>query len=145
MRVKTCFLNRCSISKKIIYLDIFKRLEAANTLLTNATNVVGASDLVFNGNAAQWRKFGNSLYLRLLMRLSGKAEVTALVQAKNKDLVDNTDAAVLRWTETGALISLFVNGVRKQDWRAPAISLFFIDNLSKWVDLRLFQGAWLIA
>ncbi|MEO6521864.1 MAG: SusD/RagB family nutrient-binding outer membrane lipoprotein [Mucilaginibacter sp.] len=139
--------------QKDIYLDIFKQLEAANTLLTGAPNVVGASDPVFNGNAAQWRKFGNSLYLRLLMRLSGKAEVAALVQAKIKDMVDNnaatypimasnTDAAVLKWTGTGALTSPFVNGVREQDWRAPAIASFFLDNLNKWADPRL--PAWSI-
>lgn len=143
--------------QKDIYLDIFTQLEAANTLLaTSAPNIPASSDPVFNGNAAQWRKFGNSLYLRLLMRLSGKAEVSAQVIAKIKDIVDNnaatypimasnTDAAVLRWTATaGYLISPFVNGVREQDWRQPSIASFFIDNLNKWADPRLFQS-WSIA
>ncbi|EHQ28987.1 SusD/RagB family nutrient-binding outer membrane lipoprotein [Mucilaginibacter paludis] len=149
--------------QKDIYLDIFKQLEAANTLLTGAANVVASSDPVFNGNAAQWRKFGNSLYLRLLMRLSGKAEVSADVIAKIKDMIDvnaanypimtsNTDAAVLRWTGTGYLTSPFINNVREQDWRAPAMASFFIDNLTKWTDPRLYTqfngaagGVWSIA
>jgi hypothetical protein len=147
--------------QKDIYLDIFKQLELANTLLNGAANVVGNSDPVFNGNCAAWRKFGNSLYLRLLMRLSGKAEVSAQVIAKIKDIVDNNattypimtsnaDAAVLRWTGTGYLTSPFINGVREQDWRAVSLASFFIDNLTKWTDPRLFNtalpgGSWTIA
>jgi len=142
--------------QKDIYTDIFAQLENANTLLNGAPNVVAASDPVYNGSTAQWRKFGNSLYLRLLMRLSGKAEVAATVQAKIKDIIDvnfanypimtsNTDAAVLRWTGTSYLVSPFVNGVREQDWRAPAITSFFINNLTKWADPRLYQASWSIA
>ena len=149
--------------QKDIYTDIFKQLETANTLLTGATNVAGSSDPVFAGNCAQWRKFGNSLYLRLLLRLSGKAEVSATVIAQIKKMIDtspgsypimtsNTDAAVLRWTGVGYLTSPFINGVREQDWRAPSISSFFIDNLNKWTDPRLYTqvsgsagGVWSIA
>jgi len=139
-----------------IYLDIFKQLEAANTLLTGAANVTAGSDPVYNGNCAEWRKFGNSLYLRLLMRISGKVDVSAMAQAKIKDIIDvhastypimtsNTDAAVLRWTGTGYLTSPFIAGVREQDWRQPSIASFFFDNLTKWTDPRLYQNRWSIA
>jgi len=142
--------------QKDIYLDIFTQLENANTLLTGAANVVASSDPVYGGNVAEWRKFGNSLYLRLLMRLSGKAEVSALVQAKIKDIIDNnsasypimtsnTDAAVLRWTGSGYLTSPFIAGVREQDWRAPSIATFFFTNLTQWADPRLYQLRWSIA
>jgi hypothetical protein len=149
--------------QKDIYLDIFKQLETANTLLTGAANVVASSDPVFNGSAAEWRKFGNSLYLRLLLRLSGKAEVHDQVVSKIKDIIDNnaasypimtsnTDAAVLRWTGVSYLTSPFIGNVREQDWRAPAIASFFIDNLTRWTDPRLYTlfngstgGVWSIA
>jgi hypothetical protein len=142
--------------QKDIYLDIFKQLELANTLLTTAANVVATSDPVYNGSVSQWRKFGNSLYLRLLLRLSGKAEVSASVIAKIKDIVDNnaanypimtsnTDAAVLRWTGVSYLTSPFIAGVREQDFRSPSIASFFINNLTKWADPRLFQLSWSIA
>jgi len=142
--------------QKDIYLDIFKQLELANTLLTGATNVVATSDPVYNGSVSQWRKFGNSLYLRLLLRLSGKAEVSASVIAKIKDMVDNnpgnypimtsnTDAAILRWTGVSYLTSPFIAGVREQDFRAPSIASFFINNLTKWADPRLYQASWSIA
>lgn len=134
--------------QKDVYMDIFKKLETADTLLIGATNVNGASDPVFNGNAAKWRQFGNSLYLRLLMRLSGKAEVSAACIAKIKEIVDtnpsaypimtsNADAAILRWTGVGSLTSPFIGGVREQDWRSLGITEFFINNLNRWADPRL--------
>lgn len=140
--------------QKDIYMDIFKKLEEANTLLNGAANVPGGSDPVYAGNIAKWRKFGNSLYLRLLLRLSGKAEVSADCIAKIKEIVNtntagypvmasNDDAAVLRWTGTGPLTSPFIGGVREQDWRAPDIAEFFLNNLTRWADPRI--GRWSIA
>jgi hypothetical protein len=142
--------------QKDIYLDIFKKLESADTLLKGAANVTGGSDPVYNGNALKWRKFGNSLYLRLLLRLSGKAEVSAACIAKIKDIVEtnaseypimagNEDAAVLRWTGNGSLTSPFIGNVREQDWRAIGISEFFINNLARWADPRLTTNRWSIA
>ncbi|OCX53180.1 hypothetical protein BEL04_02390 [Mucilaginibacter sp. PPCGB 2223] len=134
--------------QKDIYLDIFNQLETANTLLNGAANVVGSSDPVFNGNCAEWRKLGNSLYLRLLLRLSGKAEVSAQCIAQIKKMIDtspssypvmtsNADCAILRWTGSGYLTSPYVNNVREQDWRSPAIGLFFISHLVNWSDPRI--------
>lgn len=134
--------------QKDVYLDIFKKLEAADSLLTAAANVTGGSDPVYNGNALKWRQFGNSLYLRLLLRLSGKAEVATVCISKIKEIVDtnpgayplmtgNSDAAVLRWTGVGALTSPFIGGVREQDWRSLGIAEFFINNLTRWADPRL--------
>ncbi|MET1053936.1 MAG: SusD/RagB family nutrient-binding outer membrane lipoprotein [Pedobacter sp.] len=135
-------------TQKDVYMDIFKKLETADTLLIGAKNVSGTSDPVYNGNVVKWRQFGNSLYLRLLLRLSGKAEVAAACIAKIKEIVDtnpsaypimtsNDDAAILRWTGVGSLTSPFIGGVREQDWRAVGISEFFINNLNRWADPRL--------
>lgn len=132
--------------QKDIYLDIFKQLEAANTLLAANTAIVASSDPVYNGNISKWRKFGNSLYLRLLLKLSGKADVSADVIAKIKDMIDvhastypkftsNDDSAVLRWTG-GVYVSPY-QSVREQDFRSPAIGSFFIDHLRDWNDPRI--------
>jgi hypothetical protein len=134
-----------------IYLDIFKKLDSANVLLAatgTGTGIVGSSDPVFKGNLSRWRKFGNSLYLRLLLRISGKAEATSLAAAKIKDIVEtsagtypimttNDESAILRWTGTAPYISPYVNGVREQDWRQPGLASFFIDNLVIWSDPRI--------
>jgi len=55
-----------------IYTDLFVELEEANQLLdlTFVTNF-GSGDLFFGGDPAKWKKFGNSLKLRLLNRVAG--------------------------------------------------------------------------
>ncbi len=135
-------------AQKDVYAGIFQQLEEANTLLTGAPNIPGGSDPVYLGNASRWRKFGNSLYLRLLLRLSGKAEVAQQSIDKIKEMVDtnpsnyprmvnNDESAILRWTGVGPFTSPFVLNVREQDWRDPAIATFFIDHLRDWNDPRL--------
>lgn len=66
--------------QKSIYDSLFVRLEEANALLAlnNAlpTNLM-ARDPLFAGDIVKWRRFGNSLYLRLLMRASGRPESKA--------------------------------------------------------------------
>lgn len=133
--------------QKDIYAGLFKMLDTANTLLTTNTAILAASDPVFRGNVSLWRRFCNSLQLRLLMRLSGKAEVSAEVIAKIKDIVDtrastypimtdSSHSAILRWTGAGLLVSPYVS-VREQDFRAPGIASFFIDYLAAWNDPRI--------
>jgi hypothetical protein len=132
--------------QKDIYLDIFKKLEEANTLLSTGT-AISIQDPVYAGNVQKWRKFGNSLYLRLLLRLSGKAEVGDSCIAKFKDIVEtnaasypimtsNDESAILRWTGVGPYSSPFL-AVREQDFRAPGIASFFIDHLAAWNDPRI--------
>jgi hypothetical protein len=133
--------------QKDIYMGIFSMLETANSLLTGAPNVAPPSDPVYGGNSFRWRKFGNSLYLRLLLRLSGKAEVASQVTAKIKDIVEinpstypfiasNEESAILRWTGVAPYISPLMT-VREQDFRGPGVASFFIDNLTNWSDPRI--------
>lgn len=133
--------------QKDIYLDIFKKLDSANVWLKDNAGIVASSDPVYGGNVGRWRKFGNSLYLRLLLRLSGKAEVSAQCIARIKDIVDlhpadypimtsNDESAILRWTGVAPYTSPLLS-VREQDFRAPAIGSFFIDNLVTWNDPRI--------
>lgn len=132
-----------------IYRGIFRSLEEANTLLsaTGNTGILGSSDPVFNGNISKWRKFGNSLYLRLLLRVSGKAEVKDSAIAKIKDIVvdnrakypiisSNDESAILRWTGVAPYTSPYV-GVRAQDFRGTGMASFFMDNLVTWNDPRI--------
>ncbi|SEW46131.1 Starch-binding associating with outer membrane [Chitinophaga sp. YR573] len=132
--------------QKDIYLDIFKKLEEANTLLTTGTAISGG-DPVYSGNVQKWRKFGNSLYLRLLLRISGKAEVSDSCIAKFKDIVEtnaakypimasNDESAILRWTGIGPYSSPYLS-VREQDFKAPGLGSFFIDHLASWNDPRI--------
>ncbi|WP_343702096.1 SusD/RagB family nutrient-binding outer membrane lipoprotein [Chitinophaga sp.] len=133
-------------AQKDIYLDIFSKLEQANTWLASSPAIVANGDPVFSGDLAKWRRFGNSLYLRLLMRVSGKAEVSQQCIDKIKQIVTsastypiftkNEESAVLRWTGNGPYVSPLL-AVREQDYRAPGIASFFIDNLTSWNDPRI--------
>jgi hypothetical protein len=136
--------------QKDIYLDMFKQLEEANVLLSKGDAIVVSSDPVYKGNIAKWRKFANSLYLRLLLRISGKTEVQQQCIDKIKEIVanpalypifqSNADGARILWnggvSTTDPLTSPYVNGVRAQDFRSPAVCSFFLDNLITWTDPR---------
>jgi hypothetical protein len=132
--------------QKDIYLGIFSYLEEANTLLAVNTSIISSSDPVYNGSISKWRKFGNSLYLRLLLRLSGKAEVSTEVADKIRQIVENpsdypvmtnnSESAILRWTGVAPYTSPLIT-VREQDFRGPGIANFFIDNLVNWNDPRI--------
>jgi len=134
--------------QKDVYLGLFKQLEEANTLLGSNTAIEAWSDPLYAGDIAKWRKFGNSLYLRLLLRVSGKAEVASEAIAKIKEIVEtnstkypvmagNDDSAILRWTGVGPYTSPYMLNVRSQDFRTPAIASFFIDHLRDWSDPRI--------
>lgn len=133
--------------QKTIYLDIFSKLEQANELLKLDTAIIGASDPIYGGNISRWRKFGNSLYLRLLLRISHKPDVANDCIAKIREILEtnsanypvianNDESATVRWIGGGALNSPYLT-VREQDFRQPAIASFFIDNLVNWRDPRI--------
>jgi hypothetical protein len=133
--------------QKDIYLDMFKKLEEANTLLSEGTAIIPTGDPVFKGDVSKWRKFGNSLYLRLLLRISGKSETSAQVIAKIKEMIDgdptkypvmasNDDAAKILWNGTNSSSAVFSSPfmviIRPVDYRTPAITSFFIDRIRDW-------------
>ena len=61
-------------SQKEIYRDMCLTLEKANTLFQDekAADFTAVFDNTYGGKIASWRKLGNTLYLRLLMRMSLK-------------------------------------------------------------------------
>lgn len=73
-------------SQKDVYRQMFADLEAANELYAKSPVFAKPGiDLMYGGDMNLWRKFNNSLYLRLLMRVSGRAEMNA--DAKIKEIV----------------------------------------------------------
>ena len=60
-------------SQRDIYYDLFNLLDEAVATLTSADQSrtpFGVNDLVYQGNIGQWRRFANSLRLRLALRIS---------------------------------------------------------------------------
>lgn len=136
-----------------IYPDLFTKLEQANQLLKTAfeakESAVASSDPLYAGDVVKWRKFGNSLYLRLLLRVSSKSEINA--PEKIKEMVDtkastyplmsnNEESAVLKWTGTAPYVSPF-SSWRDGDWYGPKLASFFVDNLNEWSDPRIMKWA----
>lgn len=138
--------------QKDIYTDMFARLEEANQLLKEPDPIVASSDPVYQGDPEKWRRFGNSLYLRLLMRVAGKAEVSAAVRAKIKEMVDtnpaaypafenNSHTARILWngtnSSTAVFSSPFMVNIRAVDFRNLPVADFFIGKLVNWEDPRV--------
>jgi hypothetical protein len=58
-------------SQEAIYRDLIVKLEEANTLLDPDGDAI-SGDILYNGDIMKWKKFANSLKLRLLLRMSGR-------------------------------------------------------------------------
>lgn len=56
-------------SQKSIYMDLIEQLKDANSIIDPSANI-GPADVVFNGNMKMWKRFCNSLLLRVYMRMS---------------------------------------------------------------------------
>ena len=90
-------------AQSAIYDGMLLDLETANTVLTGASNISG--DIFYSGDIAKWRKFANSLRLRLLMRISDVDNATALAgmaqitgnPSAYPIFESNEDMTVVRW------------------------------------------------
>ncbi|MEP7258980.1 MAG: SusD/RagB family nutrient-binding outer membrane lipoprotein [Flavitalea sp.] len=72
-------------SQEDIYYDLFRILDTAVTNLKAADQsrpVFGTNDLIFHGNVSKWIKLGNTLRLRLALRISGVAPEKAKEEAE---------------------------------------------------------------
>jgi hypothetical protein len=58
-------------TQESIYLDLLAQLEEANVLLSGSSLSFGGGDLLYGGDPTLWRKFANSLKLRILNRAAG--------------------------------------------------------------------------
>lgn len=134
-----------------IYASLFQKLEEANQLLREAgnSNILSQSDPIFQGNVNKWRRFGNSLYLRLALRVAHKPELNSssiitkivdLEPAEYPIMRNNDDSAILRWTGQAPYVSPFATW-RPFDWNNPAMASFFIDNLADRSDPRIQRWA----
>jgi len=82
-----------------IYPNIIQELTDASAALSES-GTVEASDILYAGNIAQWKKFGYSLLLRAGMRLSkvdpAKAQATAQAAFNGGVILQNGDNAMMR-------------------------------------------------
>ena len=103
-------------TQKEVYEFMFALLEEANDVYaTNPVFLNPAMDGMYGGNMEAWRKFNNSLYLRLLCRVGGRAEMnvgTKMTEilnnpAKYPVFTLNADNATVKFAGTDPYINYF--------------------------------------
>ena len=137
-------------SQRDIYLQLINDLETANSLYTskfNFTDSQKAKDLLYGGDIMRWRRFTNSLLLRVLIRVSecGDPEIDAQVRIRkmyeHQDewpvFSSIADEAVMRFTGEDPNINPYgsYNDVWFSNNRRAGASL--IDRMKELGDPRL--------
>lgn len=96
-------------SQRDIYYDFFKLLDEAIAVLKNADpsrQPYGNNDLIFHGNIDKWIRFGNTLRLRLALRISGvesqKAQQEAERAVTDGVMINTEDDAMMDVNATNA-------------------------------------------
>ncbi|RAW02437.1 SusD/RagB family nutrient-binding outer membrane lipoprotein [Pseudochryseolinea flava] len=134
-----------------VYTKIIADLERANTLFDVSKPMIYGADILYSSTAAEtdkgkniakWRMFCNSLRLRLLLRVSKRAEMDAFTKlsvmigdpAKYPVFTNNSEAAILKVSGVGANLSPWGRAIDFTTFRAG--SQFFIDNLNNFNDPR---------
>jgi hypothetical protein len=73
-------------TQESIYRDIIAKLDTANTIMSPDGAAI-SGDILYNNDITMWKKFANSLRLRLLLRMSGRdanfvtTEMTKMISA----------------------------------------------------------------
>lgn len=86
--------------QKDIYDDFFKQLELADAQLNENGDLI-TYDHYFNGNISKWKKYANSLRLRLALRLikidPEKARTEAEIAIRNGVMESNADLCMIKY------------------------------------------------
>ncbi|BDD12187.1 hypothetical protein FUAX_46190 (plasmid) [Fulvitalea axinellae] len=133
-------------SQEDIYKNIMADLTLANNMLSKPGELPESGDILYHGNALAWRKFANSLRLRMLIRMSGKVSVREDIQSMMDQpdvyplILNNNDNASLPYVGTLDEYSwIFYNKRWLMNRYRP--SKIFVDLLLRQDDPRL--EAWL--
>lgn len=108
-------------SQRDVFEQMFKELESANELYASSPKFEKPQmDGMYGGDMSKWRKFNNSLYLRLLCRVSNRnEEMGGAVSAKLQEIFDNpskypvftsnNDNATVKFTGVNPYSNYFYN------------------------------------
>lgn len=128
--------------QEAVYKTMLADLEKADTLYNTGSTAMYAADILFANNMVRWRKFTNSLRLRLLLRSSARlpenfAKMATIINDPTGHPVfeSNAEAAVLAITGTTPNISPWS---RPQDFSNGRVYFdFFVKYLNDVKDPRL--------
>lgn len=125
-----------------VYTKILADLETANGLFNTTKPMIFGTEILYNNSVASWKRFCNSLHLRLLLRVSKRAEMDAYTKmaaiiadpVKYPVFTKNTEAAILNVTGVEPNVSPWGRAIDFTTFRAAGA--FFIDNLNAFNDPR---------
>lgn len=133
-------------SQQTVYTGILAMLESANTKLAAGGTI--KNDIVNANSVALWRKFANSLHLRVAIRMSNvnpsgaKAELQKILitsPATYPVLASNTDEVTLNWLGTSPYWEAYYSDSRSRDDHGMCKT--FIDALLATNDPRISEFA----
>lgn len=130
-------------SQEQIYTAIFAKLEEANSLFKTEKGIKG--DILYSEDVMKWRKFANSLHIRLLMHISNvenvKERISKIINNPTTFPVfsSNDDNAIYEYSGSYPNISQVAaaGGGRAYDYFRPIPTTHFIKTLRKNNDPRL--------
>lgn len=124
-----------------IYDSLLANLAAASAQIDVAPGAVGfaSGDLIYGGTMSQWKRFANSLRLRLAMHLSqrnpAKAQSEAAAAVAAGVFTSNADNAELMYLATSPNRNPIYNDAQGRD--DYGLSKTYVDSLTHWNDPRL--------
>jgi len=125
-----------------IYKDLLTKVDGAITKLDDSGSSFGSADLYFSGDVANWKKFGNSLKLKLGLHLAdvdGATAKAAVEAAADDAILKAVDACKMTYLSgspnTNPIHADLVLSGRKDFVPANTI----VDMLNKLKDPRLFK------
>lgn len=129
-------------TQKEIYTKLLSDLDSANNLFNTSKTMAYGTEILFANNVSKWKKFCNSLRLRLLLRVSKRTEMNAWAQlrsmvdnpAKYPVFTANTEAAVLSLSGITPLQSPWGRAVDFTSYRSAG--KLFLDSLNTLNDPR---------
>lgn len=90
-----------------IYLKLLEELKiASNEINLNGDTYIGTSDAVFGGNLLKWKKFANTLRLRLALQISNASPikareiVTEILSDESNTISSSAETAKANWGTT---------------------------------------------
>lgn len=123
-----------------IYPALLTMLAEANTLMASgSTDMLGEGDLLYGGNVMKWRRFANSLRLRIAMRMSGvnaalaKSTVETIMgnPAQHPIMTGNADNAFFVWPGVNPYEEpWFVDSKSRDDHGVSDLLINHLKNLS---------------
>lgn len=121
--------------QEAIYPDLLKELSEANQMLKTATQEINAKgDVLYKGKALQWRKFANSLRLRMLLRI---ANVYAPAYTQMQEIVNNkTDFPIFESAADNADLA-YLGNLAGYSWPAGPLAMIDFDYLKTKVSKEL--------